>query len=121
MAKQYNTDQRAFQQQARLWTQTYARKTGPQDEAVRCPASCSALGLASAARCDTLPSAMLLHIRAQVLHSNRECHDDLLKCFPWQLQVKRLTEMGFDARAAVTALQVSGGDENAALEALLGS
>ena len=29
--------------------------------------------------------------------------------------------MGFDAHAAVTALQVSGGDENAALEALLGS
>lgn len=44
VAKQYNTDQRAFQQQARLWTQTYARKTGPQDEAVSCPASCVTLG-----------------------------------------------------------------------------
>ena len=34
MAKQYNTDQQAFQQQARLWTQTYARKPGREDQAV---------------------------------------------------------------------------------------
>lgn len=36
-------------------------------------------------------------------------------------KIQKIVEMGFDRAAAVNALKVSGGDENAALEALLGS
>jgi ubiquitin-conjugating enzyme (huntingtin interacting protein 2) len=36
-------------------------------------------------------------------------------------KIGKIVEMGFDRAAAVSALKAAGGDENAALEALLGS
>jgi ubiquitin-conjugating enzyme (huntingtin interacting protein 2) len=38
-----------------------------------------------------------------------------------EAKIQKIVEMGFDRAAAVAALKAAGGDENAALEALLGS
>lgn len=36
-------------------------------------------------------------------------------------KIRKIVEMGFDRAAAISALNAAGGDENAALESLLGS
>lgn len=57
---------------------------------------------------------MLLH------HGHDRCITACHRRHRRRRQVRKIEEMGFDRAAALAALQAAGGDENAALEALLG-
>lgn len=133
VAKMYKEDREKFDQQARYWTEMYAKGAHPwrttMPEVGPLPSSSlpsrptSSEASSRCARCAPTSglSPSLASVRSSTLHhshlplrpsSSPGFTDDSAK-------VQQLMEMGFPEDKAKAALAASGGDENAALEKLL--
>jgi len=107
VARQYLSTPEEFAATAKFWTESYASSEPGVDAKVRCPFS--ALSTALSRR--TIQYVSLYTQTMSLL-------DGLWVCNHSQLQ--RVMEMGFPEAEAREALEKHGGDENAAVNSLLG-